>query len=317
MKRCFVTGGTGFVGANLVRKLLRDGHRVELLVRPESNRWRLNEVEKDLVFHEIQPGNAPALEKALRSSRPQWIFNLAAHGAYSWQNDAAAIIEANFTGVVHLLEAALPGGFEAFIQAGSSSEYGWKDHPPKEEEAAEPNSVYAAAKNAATQYCRWMGKSKNLPLCILRLYSVYGPYEDPRRLIPRLVLEGLKKKLPPLARPDIARDFIHADDVVRALIRAAEFAARFPGEIFNVGSGVQTTLAQAVETARTCLAIEAQPVWESMPDRSWDTTCWVACIAKVQGALDWNPSFSFPQGFRQTMEWFAHHGSEQAGIQKL
>ena len=93
-------------------------------------------------------------------------------------------------------------GVETFVNTGSSSEYGLKDHPPAEDESVEPNSIYAAAKAAATMLCQQAAASDGMNVSTLRLYSTYGPWEDPNRLIPALAVEGLRGEFPPLVAPD-------------------------------------------------------------------------------------------------------------------
>src|SRR5437867_6751282 len=128
MKRVLLTGGTGFVGANLARRLLRDGHEVHLLVRPRHTGWRIAEIHGDLALHEVNLEEAEKLEGVVRAVRPEWVFHLAAHGAYSWETDLQRIVQTNVLGTMHLVEACLKSGFEAFVNTGSSSEYGLKEH---------------------------------------------------------------------------------------------------------------------------------------------------------------------------------------------
>ena len=302
MKRCLVTGGTGFIGINLVRRLLSEGHQVTLLLRPNHSTWRLDGIEKEVQIHEINLENYAALQQFLSRLCPDWIFNLAAHGAYSWQTDATPIIASNFSGTVALLDAAAQTGFEAFVQAGSSSEYGAKDHAPTEEELPEPNSLYATTKNAATNYCHFIGKSQNLPVVTLRLYSIYGPYEDSQRLIPSMIRKGLEGSFPTLTNPDTARDFVHTEDCVKAFILAASKASLNCGEVFNIGSGTQTTLRQVVEIFSELLFISERPEWGTMPNRVWDTTCWQSDPSKAQNKLGWSPSIKLKLGIQKTLE---------------
>lgn len=245
-----------------------------------------------------------AVESAIESIRPQWVFHLAAHGAYSYQTDIHSIVETNITGAVNLVEACLRAGVEAFVNTGSSSEYGLKDHPPGEDEPLEPNSHYAWTKAAATGYCRYTATSTGRRIPTLRLYSVYGPYEEPGRLVPTLVSMGLEGQLPPLADRRIARDFVYIDDVCDAYLAAATRPLADPGAIFNVGTGVQTTLAQAVEATRSRLAIHALPLWGSLPQRSWDTTTWVARPDKIRSQLGWQARHNFAEGLDLTVQWF-------------
>jgi dolichol-phosphate mannosyltransferase len=300
-KRALVTGANGFVGSVLARELTGDGHDVHLLVRPGSDRWRLDDL--DIPRHEVDITDAAGLAVALERIRPQWIFHLATHGAYPSQSDRQRMAAVNILGTMNLVEAALELGFEALVNTGSSSEYGFTDHPPSEDERAEPNSDYAVTKLSQTLFCRFVARQHDVHIPTLRLYSVYGPYEEPSRLIPTLIAHGLAGRLPPLASPDIARDFVYTDDVVRAYLLAAERTGGERGAIYNVGTGTQTTLADAVDLAQRTFALSAEPEWQTMSDRTWDTTTWIANVAKIENELGWTAKVPFEAGFRRFAEW--------------
>lgn len=303
MKRVLVTGGTGFVGANLTRRLLNDGHTVHLLVRAEHAAWRIEEIRGDVRLHVIDLADAQAVARLIGEIKPEWIFHLAAHGAYSWQEDIAQIFQTNLLGTIHLLEACLKTGFESFIHTGSSSEYGFKDHAPGEPEGLEPNSHYAVAKASATLYCRYTAQTHQANITTLRLYSAYGPYEEPNRLMPTLIRHGLRGEWPPLVNPDTARDYVYVEDVCDACILAARTPAREFGAVYNLGTGTQTTLLEVAQVARRILDIQAEPQWGTMPARIWDTAIWRADSRKIQAELDWRPRHSFEEGFARMVEW--------------
>lgn len=304
MKRVLLTGAAGFVGANLTHRLLRDGHELHLVVRPGSNPWRIDDIRADVSLHEVDLVNEEAVAGIVRQVRADWVFHLAAHGAYSSQTDLRRMVQTNIVGTINLVESCLGTGFEAFVNAGSSSEYGFKDHAPSETEWLEPNSDYAVTKASVTLFCRFTAQRHGCRLQTLRLYSVYGPYEEPTRLMPALIMRGLKGELPPLANPAIARDYVYADDVNEAFLLAATRPGQEPGSIYNVGTGVQTSLREVVEVARRVLGVTIEPQWGSMPDRVWDTKVWVADNRKIGEALGWRPRYTFEQGFRQMVRWF-------------
>jgi dolichol-phosphate mannosyltransferase len=298
-----VTGGTGFVGANLVRRLLADGHAVHCLVRPEHAGWRLADVRRDVELHRASLDDRSAVERAVRRAKPEWIFHLAAHGAYSWETDVDRILATNVLGTVNLVRAGLRTGFDAFVNAGSSSEYGFKKKAPSEREWVEPNSHYAVAKVAATHFCRLTAAREKAKIATLRLYSVYGPWEDPGRLMPTMVVQGLAGRLPPLVDPRVARDYVYVDDVSEAFVRAAAKPHPEPGPVFNVGSGKQTTIRQVVDVARRVLQIAEKPRWGTMPNRGWDTNVWVSDSRAIRRALGWKPRYDVERGFRQLVAW--------------
>ena len=302
-KRVLLTGGTGFVGANLARRLARDGHEVHLLVRPAENRWRLTAIEDQVRLHLARLEERALVEEVVSRVDPEWVFHLAAYGAYSSQRDVETIVTTNFNGTVHLVEACLNTGCEVLVNAGTSSEYGYQDHPPVESELPRPNSHYAVTKAAATLYCRFTAEVARRRLVTLRLYSVYGPWEEPTRFLPTLLVHARKGELPPLVTPQVARDFVYVDDAVEAFVLAATQPVEESGPVLNVATGIQTTVAEVVELVRARFALAVEPVWGSMPDRDWDTHTWVGDARAIDAALGWRPKWDLEAGLARFAEW--------------
>lgn len=306
-KTALITGGTGFIGANLARRLLHEGHEVHLLARKDHASWRIEEIKRDVHIDEADLQDEKTLLQTIGKIKPDWVFHLAVYGAYHWQTDVLKMIQTNITGTVNLLHACLKAGFESFINTGTSSEYGYKDHAPGETDFLEPNSHYAVTKASSTLFCRHTAMSNKKHIPTLRLYSVYGPYEEPRRLMPTLILKGLEGKLPPMVNPEVARDYIYIDDVCNAYLFAAKKTGGELGAIYNVGTGVQTKIKDVVKLAKQKMEIRDEPIWGSMPGRVWDTDVWIADNAKIRSQLGWRPKFKFEKGFQHIVEWFKEH----------
>jgi len=300
-----LTGGTGFVGANLVRALLQRGAEVHLLNRAEAARWRIDAVRSDVTEHVVDLADATSVRSVLRAIGPEVVFHLAQFGGYAWQVGLERMTVTNYTAGINLLQAAAHVGVRLFVNTGSSSEYGAKPYPTRETAVPEPNSDYAATKAAFTLHCQQWARRRNSPAPTLRLYSVYGPYEEPKRLIPRLVSLGIEGRLPPFAAPDAARDFVFVHDVVGAYLRALDVAFPDPGAIFNICTGRQMTLRATVDAARGVLAIAAEPRWNAMPPRSWDTDVWVGDPARAAGELGWQAETTLEAGLRRFADWLA------------
>jgi dolichol-phosphate mannosyltransferase len=301
--KVLITGAAGFVGANLAGTLAEAGHDVVAWVRPGGPTWRLDHLRDSIELAPVDLLDREAVEAGVRAAAADWVFQLAAHGAYSWQRDAEVIMQTNLVATVHLLDACQRQGFAAFVNAGSSSEYGFQDHAPREDELPEPNSDYASMKAAATLHCRFVAQRDDVHVVTLRLYSVFGPWEEPGRLMPTLVARGLEGKLPPLVAPDTPRDFVSVRDAERAFLLAAERTDLEPGAVFNIGSGRQTTLREVVEVARGQLGVEEKPQWGTEPQRSWDAAVWVADAEKAGLQLGWSTEDDLATGFGRLAGW--------------
>lgn len=311
-KRILITGGTGFVGANLVRVLHSQGHELHLLLRPEYADWRIADIKNDLNLHVAELADLDSLKPLVSSIAPEWIFHLAAYGAYPSQQAWDRMVRTNMEATGNLLQASLTCGFEAFVYTGSSSEYGVVDHPAAEELRLEPNSAYAITKAGATHLCRYYARTFQAPVRVARLYSVYGPYEEPTRLIPNLLIHGYYRSFPRLANPENARDFVHSEDAVQALIRIAADRRIPPGEIYNISSGTQSTIRDLASITARMFDIDEPPDWGSYPDRGWDARTWCGSNQKIRDSLGWSPRFSIAEGLQVTKRWLDEHAEIRA-----
>ncbi|MEA2371235.1 MAG: hypothetical protein QOH12_1629 [Solirubrobacteraceae bacterium] len=301
--KALVTGAGGFIGASLTRCLLAQGHDVVAIERPEGSTWRLEEVTDDAEIVALDLLDGRGVADLVRERRPEWVFHLAAHGAYSWQRDPERIMQTNLVSTVRLLAACEEAGFDAFVHAGSSSEYGFKDHAPAETERVEPNSDYAVMKAAATMHCRFVAQRDDRHVVTLRLYSVFGPWEEPGRLMPTLVARGLQGRLPPLVSPDTPRDFVSVRDVNRAFLEVVARTDLPRGAVYNIGSGRETRLREVVEIARAEMGLEVEPEWGTEPQRDWDAKVWVADASLAAAEVGWRAEDDVATGFRALAAW--------------
>jgi dolichol-phosphate mannosyltransferase len=297
-----ILGGSGFVGANLMRMIAARREDV-FATATRLPAWRLDGLPTRqvrtvdlLVDHN--------LDLLLDEIKPRTIFDCIAYGAYSFEQESQLVYQTNFNFATRLLPRLLKRSIQCYVHAGSSSEYGDNAAAPPETAAMAPNSDYAVSKVAAASLIYYFGKKQNLPCANLRLYSVYGPLEDSSRLIPAVVARGIKGEYPDFVRPDISRDFIYTDDACEAFIDTAlNLREDEYGESFNIGTGNKTTIGELANIAREVFAIEQAPTF-SMPERRWDVTDWYARIDKAREKLDWHPRTGLPDGLRLTADWY-------------
>jgi len=309
-KRILVTGAAGFVGAALTRRLLAEGHDVHMVSKSTTVPWRLAGVEHDLHQHEVDLRDEERVRAVIASMRPEVVYHMATHGAYPSQTDADGIIQTNILGTWNILKALERIDYEVFVNSGSSSEYGFKDYAMRETDLLEPNSYYSVAKCAQTLLCQHVAKTESRPITTFRLFSVYGPFEEPSRLIPTLIRRCLAGEDLTLVDPDIARDFVYVDDVVDAYLRTDKLA-QLRGEIINIGTGVQSPIRLVAELILQHTGARVACHWGAMRARIWDAKTWVADCTKSTRLLGWRPTTMLSAGLEQTIAW-ARHQQEAA-----
>jgi dolichol-phosphate mannosyltransferase len=297
-----VIGGSGFIGANLVRTLLR--YRKDVYgTATRLPAWRLEGLPSDniRVVDLLVDLN---LDNLLAEIKPRTVFNCIAYGAYSFETDSQLIYQTNFNFTTRLLPRLESLQIAAYVHAGSSSEYGDNAAAPCEDAPPAPNSDYAVSKLASAHLLDYYGKKKGFPCANLRLYSVYGPLEDSSRLIPNLIRMGVEGRYPEFVSPDISRDFVYVDDVCEAFIDTTlNLREDDYGESFNIGTGRKTTIGELADLARDVFHI-AEPASYTMPNRRWDVTDWSANPAKAAERLGWQARTEFRAGLERMVAWY-------------
>jgi dolichol-phosphate mannosyltransferase len=299
-----VLGGSGFIGANLLRTLL--AHREDAFgTTSQFEAWRLENVsERNRLVVDLLVDDD--MEALLRDIKPRTIFNCVSYGGYSFETNYKLIYQTNFNLTVKILHRLDPKGLSCYIHSGSSSEYGDNSAGPKEIELTAPNSDYSVSKVACANLLYYFGKKKMLPCANLRLYSIYGPMEDSSRLIPTMIRNGVEGRYPDFVDPHISRDFVFIEDTVEAFIDAAlNLKEDDYGESFNIGTGSKTTIAQIAEIAGEMFSIAEKPRFSSMPDRIWDIKEWYANTDKTEARLGWRAKTALREGLTRTIEWYA------------
>jgi nucleoside-diphosphate-sugar epimerase len=305
-KIILITGASGFIGSVLLRNLFKQNYEIHLILRDQSHTWRINDLLKKVMVHHSNLSNLEELKKIIKISKPDIIYHLATNGAYSYQKDANQIIETNILGTWNLIQACNEIDYKLFVNTGSSSEYGFKSFAMRETDILEPASYYAVTKSAQTLLCSHIARQEKRPIVTIRPFSVYGPYEEPKRLFPTLMKSLLLGEEMNLVSPDTARDQIYVDDVVEAYLKIEEMTNN-PGEYFNVGSGTQSTIREVVETAVEVTGKTTKFNWGNMESRTWDTNAWVADISKARRLLNWNPKNNLKEGIQKTWNWFKNN----------
>lgn len=308
-KRVLVTGATGFVGANLVRRLLAEKADVYVLTRDAASAWRLEGIRERVTVLSGDLGRLADVQAAMDQANPVVVFHMATVRAGNAQPDYAQFVAINTMGAHHLLAAARANGVERLISAGSQLEYGPSLKPHCETDCLQPDTYHGMTKGAASVYLQAAGRKGNPATVTLRLFHVYGPWESPKRLIPtaiRAVSGGTLLRMTPRG---IRRDYVYVGDVVEAFLMAADLPG-IGGGIFNIGSGIQTSNEEVVMMVGKLCGKPLSVEFDAYAPHATDTTYRVADIEKAGKVLGWKPATSLEQGLKATIEWVATYDRE-------
>lgn len=306
--KVLVTGATGFVGANLIRRLLIEDYKVYITIRRTSNPWRINDILPQLILHEMDLIDGEKVKKIIGKIRPDIIFHLANAGVYGGIHlPEKQLIETNFLGTVNLINACNEIDYRCFVNTGSSAEYGLKTEPMRENDICEPITMYGITKCAATQYGNLIAKKNNKPIIALRLFSPFGPYDDKSRLITYAIINALQNKDLNLANPEAARDYVYIEDVLDLYIKCIDKADDFKGEIFNIGSGSQTKISYVVDKIIELTNSKSLVKWNTIAPRDFDAKIWEANINKTCKYLNWKSRYLIDRGIEETISWFKNN----------
>ncbi|MBL7711388.1 MAG: NAD-dependent epimerase/dehydratase family protein [Chitinophagaceae bacterium] len=298
-----IFGAGGFLGANLMRYIYAVRSDVYAITSKPFIPWRLDDLDDQKILH-CDITDKGKVEELFHNYEFKTIFDLAAYGAYSKQDDIYKIYNTNFIGLLNLLETASRYAIQSFVHAGSSSEYGINCEAPSEHAATQPNSHYAVSKVSSSELIKFYGVIKELNVCNVRYYSIYGPYEDPDRLIPMVITKGLNGQYPPLVQPDISRDFVYVEDALYATLLAANAPkGKLSGQSINIASGKKTTIKTVAALSKEIFRLNEEPVWGNMPNRKWDLKDWYGDASLAKELLGWESETDVREGIIKTTEW--------------
>lgn len=305
MKKILVTGATGFVGSNLIRKLLSKHHQVHILKRNSTNIWRIKDIISKLYVHEVDILDKENLSKLVKKVKPMVIFHLANLGSYGGVDPyIEPSLKINTLGTINLINSCDPIDYDCFINTGSSAEYGIKKKPMQETDLCEPITNYALSKLASTLYAQSYAKRTKKLLVTLRLFSPFGPYDHPARLIPNAIVKMLKGDALFVHNPFEVRDYIFVEDVIDAYLLCMKKAQYLSGEIFNIGSGKQTIIKDVIRLLSAELKSKSMICLNNNPVLNSNATLWQADIEKAKKQLGWYPKKTLIQALKETISWF-------------
>lgn len=310
--KALLTGGAGFIGSHLTRRLIELGWDVRVVDNLSTGYLRnLADVLGNVEFRQEDLRDPAVSDRAVEGV--EVIFHLAAMSSVPRSMvDPLGTHESNVNATFYLLDAARRHGVRRFVFSASSSAYGETPVLPKAEDAEPlPKSPYAASKLAGEMYTLAYARAELVEGVALRYFNVFGPRQDPNgpyaAVIP-LVMRAAQTGTPMTVYGDglQTRDFTYIDNVVQANILAATGdAARVSGWAVNVGAGEQISL---LELVRMVEEVSGRPIQVAhQPPRVGDIRDSLASLDRARKVLGYEPTVSVSEGVRRLWQWTAEH----------
>jgi nucleoside-diphosphate-sugar epimerase len=308
--RVLLTGATGFIGSHLARRLVSGGrHEVAALVRRGSSASRIADILPRLTRIEGDLNGVASWGARAAEFGPDAVLHLGWGGVASKNRNDPAQTE-NVASTVALVQLAASLGARHFIGLGSQGEYGPHAEPIDESAPARPTTLYGVAKLSAGLFAAHLCREAGLRFAWLRLFSAYGEANDTDWMIPYLILKLLDGERPSLTEGTQAWDFIHVDDVTRAIEAVLETPAATG--VFNLASGHAVPLRRVVEQIRDSIDPSLPLGFGEVPFRPDQVMRLEAVVDRLRGATGWEPRVDLDEGVRRTIAWYRQNRRRHA-----
>jgi len=319
-KHILITGGLGFIGSNLARRLVSEGARVTLcdalIDGYGGNPANIREIRPDVEVDASDVRDAAAMERLVEGQ--DVVFHLAAQVSHVMSlSNPYPDIDINIKGTAVVLEACRrknPGA--VVVRSGTRGQYGPAVRlPVSEETPSDPRGIYEISQLSAEMICRTYTRIHGIRTVPLRLTNVYGPRAQMKHSqfgvvnwFVRLALEG--RPIPVFGSGKILRDFLYVDDCVEALLAAATNPAAV-GEILNVGHDRPSTFLEVAELLRELVPGTKIEFTEFTPERkAQEPGDFVSDITKIRSLLGWEPKVGLREGLARTVDFYRERRAE-------
>lgn len=293
-KKILIIGGTGFIGSNLVKKLvLYDYDLFSISTNLPSKKKKIKKVRY------IKLDITKKIEfKKLNNLRFDIVINL---GGYIDHSNLRKTFKSHYEGAKNIIKYFNNRNLKLLIQAGSSLEYGNIASPQKESSICKPNSNYGLAKYKTTDFLKKY-KSRKFCFIVLRMYQIYGPHQDTSRLIPFVIKSCLEKNFFKCTSGNQLRDFLYIDDLINLFIKIIK-SKRLDDEIYNVGSGKMVSVKHIINSIYKNIK-KGKPLFGKISMRKDENLKLYPIIKKVKETFDWTPKTSLQIGLKKTISFY-------------
>ncbi len=303
--KILVTGATGFIGSNVVRRLVNNDIDIGIIKRQNSDLWRIKDLIDKIHVYDTPLEKTEDVLKTISEFEPDIIFHLATNYSPDHKpQDIPLMVNTNILGTGNLLEASKEYGVKLFVNTSSCFVYKSIREKIKEDSRLDPFNLYAMTKIQAENACNFYAEKYGLDIVTFRLFPPYGPYDNEKKLIPYLIRTILAKEHLKMTSGKQQWDFIYVDDIVDAYMKLITMP-KLPNkhEIFNIGTGHSTSIRDITNLVSSLIGNKVKPAWGAIPHRKNEIWHMCADIDKADKHLKWRPKISIAEGLKFTIDW--------------
>ena len=315
-----VTGGLGFIGSAVVRKLIEDTEHRVVNVDKVSYASTAESVEvasqsARYTFHRCDLADEPAIAEVVAAVRPDAVLHLAAESHVDRSIDGPRVfVDSNIIGTFNLLEACrrLGDRFTRFVHVSTDEVFGSLqpgDGPFDEDTNYSPRSPYSATKAASDHLVRAWGETYGLPISVTNCSNNYGPYQFPEKMIPLMIIKAWRgEELPVYGLGLNVRDWLHVADHAEALLAVLERGAA--GRTYAIGGETERTNIEVVQMICEAIgaaagdSLDRRSLIQFVTDRPGHDVRYAVDSSRIRSELGWRPRREFDAGLAETVDWY-------------
>lgn len=298
--RVLLTGATGFIGSHVARCMIAGGAEVYALFRPESDPWRIADIVDSLRIVPCDLLADEELQRRIDRIRPDLCVHLAwcaEPRKYLRSSENVRVLSASLQLATHLAKL----GCGRFVGVGTCLEYDTSVGYLSESSPTRPQSLYAASKLALHLVLQQLSAVTGMQVAWVRLFYLYGPFEDERRLVPSVIASLLRRQAARVTKGEQVRDFLHVQDVAAAIWSVAQSDLSGP---VNVGSGTPVTVRGIVDRIGVLLGRREAIEYGALSYSPYEPMFVCAENRQLVEKAAWKPHWSLEDGLHDTVEWW-------------
>ncbi|MDI6603789.1 MAG: SDR family NAD(P)-dependent oxidoreductase [Thermoanaerobacteraceae bacterium] len=299
-----ITGGAGFIGSNLIEKLIQQNHNIIMIKRKSTNLFRLASLIDKIKIYESDISDIDSLSNIFEENKIDIVYHLATFYKPSHvMDDINPMINTNILGLTNLLELCTKHNIMKFINTGTCFEYKMDKNLLNEKDNLSPWNLYALTKITSENIIDYYSRENGIRVATLRLFPPYGPKDNINKLIPYIIIKALKDEKIEITKGEQRWDYIFVDDIIDAYLKLLTYMPN-GHEIYNVGTGTTKSIKNIIETISAILDKKLNVEYGAKEYRKNEIFYMKADITKIKNTLGWLPKTDLKEGLTKTINYY-------------